>query len=151
MWGGERSGWPEGEAVQTDGRAGAHGASPVGTRVCASARGSRGMGRQRPVHRSRTNLPPPASGSSESRLLSEGAAECCIRQPASRHPAPPPGSRISSSTYLLPASALRPALSLAAEPLENVTLSALTRRQACSRFNALHPRGPARPHTPTST
>ena len=33
------------------------------------------------------------------------------------------------TTYLLPASALRPVLSLAAEPLENVTLSALTWKQ----------------------
>lgn len=56
-----------------------------------------------------------------------------VSQPSS--PATP-GSRLGSSTYLLPASTLRPALSLAAEPLENVTLSALARMQEVSRFSA---------------
>ena len=67
-----------------------HGPSPglrlwMSQRVCVCTwmwACTREVGSQHQVHRSRTNLPPPASGSSESRLLSKGAAESCIRQPA---------------------------------------------------------------------
>ena len=92
------------------------------------------MGSQCGAHRSRANPYFLLHAAERAAVVTGGGqAPVSISQPSLR---PTPRSGISSTTHLLPASTLGPALALAAEPLENVTLSALAGRQEGPRSSA---------------